>query len=127
MIVGEMRISLVASIILLLAASASFCAAGQLQDDKPPKSACRENSHGSFWPVAANDDSQLLQAKAAEGELWVCRGNYDADFYFPTVVHTFKWERVSVRYAGAASEPSPTRRDLVAHRTTVPPSSDAHP
>ncbi len=68
--------------------------------DKPPQSDCREDNHGTFWPVEANTDPQFLQAKAAEGELWVCHGNYDADFYFPTMVHTFKWQRVSVRYAG---------------------------
>jgi hypothetical protein len=71
--------------------------------DKPPQSNCRESNHGTFWPVEANADPQLLQAKAAAGELWVCHGNYDADFYFPTMVHQFKWKQVTVHYARAGT------------------------
>ncbi len=61
-----------------------------------------------------------MQSKAKDGELWVCRGNYDADLYFPTAVHQFKWQRVSIRYGGAES--TAAKRNL-----TVLPNPDVRP
>jgi hypothetical protein len=78
-------------------------------DSDPPKSACSERTHGTFWPAEANRDQAVAEKQFVAGELWMCEGNYDWDAYFPATRHFFKWKRVSVRWSTTArpkSEPA---------------------
>jgi len=61
-----------------------------------PTAECSQATQGVFWPLEANRDPMLLQKKAAAGDLWLCRGDYDWDAYFVQTIHFFKWERVTV-------------------------------
>lgn len=76
---------------------------GAGKDEPPPRAACSKASHGTFWPIEANDSAQVMQNKASAGELWMCRGDYDADAYFVSSVHFFRWRRMTVRYPRVAA------------------------
>ncbi len=58
---------------------------------------CTARSQGAFWPPETNRDQKALQEKAAAGDLWLCRGDYDWDAYFVSTIHFFKWQRLTVR------------------------------
>jgi hypothetical protein len=74
-----------------------------------PTAECSQATQGVFWPLDANHDPMLLQAKASAGDLWLCRGDYDWDAYFVQTVHFFKWQRVTVR----VNQTKPAKGDTV--------------